>query len=289
MIGEALDGEGDGDDPAAPGGFPGDEPEAPPFKPSPSASPTDDAGLEAAPPFKGTAIDLGGAARLATLEVERPDEPAALGDEALTASRPLDVPKVRGPASDLPPNPYPTAAPSPPPTTVEPAPEAVVDRGLVLSTSSGPDGTLVARLSGATDTLAAFRGTASLMLTDPRAEGKHKRIARWDYTAAEVSGLLASGAQALELLVQLPEATPTDRPLRLWVRLVDAKGARRLQAADVLLTGAPLRLAVAPQRLPKVEGPSRDFGPVPATSSAGWRPVREDRLVVPAGYDAAAE
>lgn len=160
--------------------------------------------------------------------------------------------------------------------------------------------------------LAGFDGTASVMLTDPNLEGRKRRLALWDFTAAETSdawGLDPRGGARLELPIQLPTETPTDRPLRLWVRLIDSEGEKRLEVTEVRFTGPNLALATTtplassqpPRRLPAADeapAPTEPLAvqPEPArrvetdAPSDGWKSARSRRVfdaeVQQVGYDA---
>lgn len=266
-------------EPAAPGtpiSAPDPADEAPPFKPSPSTGEP----LDAAPPFEGAS----------RLRDDAPILAAAQGAASPVAfRRPAAEPRLL----DAPPDPYPSApvrtAGEPPrqrsatpgaqplPATADPATESVADTALTLEVRPHDGGALMARVGDRRGSLREFAGTASVLLTDPTAAGLHKRVARWDFTAEEVGSLRVSGYEAIELPVALPETTPTDRPLRLWVRLVDRGGRRRLQATDVAFVGGPLRLAEMARRLPT----AGDEQPPPAVADSNptsWRPARDRRI-----------
>ena len=93
----------------------------------------------------------------------------------------------------------------------------------------------------------AFRGEASVMLRTAAAEQSPQvRVARWDYSSAEVTESAvesADGTMPLEFLVGLPANTPAGESLELWVRLVDAAGNKALGQAPFSI---PVALAAAP-------------------------------------------
>ncbi len=155
--------------------------------------------------------------------------------------------------------------------------------------------------AGKDNALRGFDGEVSVMLTDPAENGRTKRIARWDFTATEVREAWDSDRGQMALTVALPAVTPTDRPLRLWVRLVDRNGQRRLQATPVRFLANPLRLVGSEslatngmmRRLPAPRGsePTRDA--VVQSEGEGWRATTPstdgrhyDAAVAPASYEA---
>ena len=85
--------------------------------------------------------------------------------------------------------------------------------------------------------LSQFAGTVALMLVDPSAGDTPRRVARWDFDRSEVAGAwrIEAGADGphLELPIQVPASIPTDHPLRLWVRLVDSNGTKRLTSTAI--------------------------------------------------------
>jgi hypothetical protein len=148
--------------------------------------------------------------------------------------------------------------------------------------------------------LRRFRGSISVMLTDPADDRRSKRIARWDFDESEVGALLSDGPD-LRMTIALPTETPTDRPLRLWVRMVDRSGSRKLQATNVRFLANPLRmvdgdsLAKADNlhRLPAPAGSKNRTEVVVHSPTGGWRASnpdttdrRLDPAVAPAAYEA---
>jgi hypothetical protein len=138
------------------------------------------------------------------------------------------------------------------------------------------------------------------MLTDPAEDGQSKRVARWDFTEAEVREAIESDTAGLRLTIGLPTETPTDRPLRLWVRMVDRSNQRKLQATSVRFFAEPLRLienesladAGSLHCLPTAVN-DRPRDAVVQTDANGWRTPnrnvterRFDSAVAPASYEA---
>jgi len=167
-------------------------------------------------------------------------------------------------------------------------PPAGIDPALRLEVAGGPDpGVLLVTVSDrGNDTLSRFDGEASVMITDPRVEGRLRRVARWDYLVDEVrSARNAADPARLEFAIALPDEAPRDWPLRLWVRLVDGQ-QKRLQAVDLVLPSeSDLKVAgvsngTGLRRLPPQK---------PAASPAGeWRPASAGAPagVVQATYEA---
>lgn len=271
--------------------------EAPAFKPGRSSEdvPAIES-LDEAPAFEGAAIDDRRASQIAAT----PREPALL--QPISATLPanqLPSSQLRG---ETPPNPYPTAIAAREPA-VEPAPETIGDPSLRVIAEATDDAATIAVIVEAneSDALRRFNGTVSVMLTDPtEQEGVSKRIARWDFTEAEVREAMQSDTAGMRLTIALPTETPTDRPLRLWVRMVDRSNQRKLQATSVRFLAEPLRLienqsladSGSLHRLPTAEnGDSRDA--VVQTNASGWRTPdrnaaerRVDSAVAPASYEA---
>jgi hypothetical protein len=266
--------------------------EAPAFKPGRSSEdvPAIES-LDEAPAFEGAAIDDRRASQIAAT----PREPALL--QPISATLPAN--QLR---DETPPNPYPNAVAAQLPV-VEPAPETIGDPSLHVIAEATEDTATISVIVEAneSDALRRFNGTVSVMLTDPtEQEGVSKRIARWDFTEAEVRDAMQSDTAGLRLTIALPTETPTDRPLRLWVRMVDRSGQRKLQATSVRFLAEPLRLieneslaeSGSMHRLPAAEnGHSRDA--VVQTNANGWRTPdrnaadrRVDSAVAPASYEA---
>lgn len=110
------------------------------------------------------------------------------------------------------------------------------------------EATLVARLSPlSSGEPAYFEGEASVLIADMSQRGSRRRIGRWDFTTDEVAQAWAEDSTQLELPLLLPaeliSKMPTDRPLRLWVRLVDSRGHKTLHSMDVDFLDHPWRLA----------------------------------------------
>lgn len=266
--------------------LPAGEEEAPPFNPGGQSDPSS---LDAAPLFDGASHQTDHATQLA----DAPRERAPLRQASAVVSR--DPRRI-----DAPPNPYPTATAKRRPE-VEPAPEAIGDPSIRLTAEPADEAvpSLVALIeSPEGDALRRFDGEVSVMLTDPSEDGRTKRIARWDFSAAEVRAAREADTHRLALTIALPEATPTDRPLRLWVRLVERNGQRRLQATSVRFLAPPLRLveneSLAAEgmllRLPAPDGAPASGAAIVHTEQGRWRsssPERRiDTAVAPASYEA---
>lgn len=206
-------------------------------------------------------------------------------------------------AEPSPPNPYPLAKPAPyvaPATNTDP----FLRLGIDTTNEPGVFVAVIATVEG--EPLSGFAGEASIMLTDPTIDGRRRRIARWDFTTEEVTTATGSDDSFLRLPVVLPTDVPDDRPLRVWVRLVDEAGGKRLQAAEVQFIHGTLELTnptdklaadAIPQRLPPTIA-TRPL-PMPTESiaesqpSEGWRPAsdrslnrRVDTAVAPASFEA---
>ena len=108
--------------------------------------------------------------------------------------------------------------------------------------------TLVARLSPlSSGEPAYFEGEASVLIADMSKSDSRRRLGRWDFSTDEVAQSWAEDSTQLELPLLLPvelvSKMPTDRPLRLWVRLVDSRGRKTLHSMDVDFVNHPWRLA----------------------------------------------
>lgn len=244
-------------------------------------------GASEAPPFEGAQLGTDDATR-SIAQTNDPQDASAIvvvsADRGLNNQAPL-----------TPPHPYPHA------TVAEPLAAASIPLAstIELRADSGPDQTLVARVTDASAAwLETFEGEASVMLTDPSVEGRMRRIARWDFTTSEVLDAVSFAdnlkrTAELALPIALPAETPTQQPLRLWIRLVDARGNKTLQATTVRFEGDPVRLAnseglaAAPRRLPAADGALRQLiepievavaETIESSSEAdAWRPARSTR------------
>lgn len=252
--------------------------------------------LDEAPAFEGAAIDDRHASQIAAT----PREPALL--QPISATLPTSRLPAKQLREETPPNPYPNAITKRSPA-VEPTPEMVGDPSIRVAAEATEDTATIAVVveTSAADALRRFTGTVSVMLTDPsEQEGVSKRIARWDFTEAEVRDAIHSDTAGLRLTIALPPETPTDRPLRLWVRMVDRSNQRKLQATSVRFLAEPLRLieneslaaAGSLHRLPMAEN-YRPNEAVVQTNADGWRTPdrnvterRVDAAVAPASYEA---
>ncbi|TWT96181.1 hypothetical protein Pla108_32690 [Botrimarina colliarenosi] len=270
---------------------------APPFNPAGAKDPGGaEAGaesLDVAPPFEGAGI----LEPLPARSADAPREPAPLRQvSALAAPRPIN---------NTPPNPYPTADAGRQALSTadaEPTPELVGDPAIRVTAERGETTASVVALVSEIElgVLKDFVGEVSVMLTDPTADGRQRRVARWDFSPLEVREAHDIDAGHLALTIALPEATPRRQPLRLWVRLIDRDGKRRLQATEVAFVGAPPELAdsdaltaqTSPRRLPATEALSGETKVVAQSDPNGWRSAntnaherRYDNAVAPASYD----
>lgn len=87
---------------------------------------------------------------------------------------------------------------------------------------------------------AAFRGGASLLLLDPSAPKASRDLARWDFTQDEIELAWRDGSRrVLDLPLALEGPAPDDRPLELWVRLIDASGRKGLARTTLHMPRVP--------------------------------------------------
>ncbi len=77
---------------------------------------------------------------------------------------------------------------------------------------------------------AIFGGPLSLMILDPEGPPGRRSLARWDFSADEVQHAAerVANGRALRFRLQLPDDLPSERPLELWVRLVDGEAGKLL-------------------------------------------------------------
>ncbi|MEN0111348.1 MAG: hypothetical protein AAF805_11560 [Planctomycetota bacterium] len=255
---------------------PGDE--APSFTPpAASAEASEAPAFEPAPLFQPDAEPL-----------PAPTDGAARGEPEASA---VKLAAVEGPPAELaedspsPPLPF---APTPgrPIAVQEDAP--VVPGAPIRLTLERPAGgphTLAVVVTEAEDGwLAGFRGEASLMLTDPGASGKRRRLARWDFTSEEVEAsrdVPPDGPPQLTLTISLPIREVIEADARVWVRLVDESGVKTLQAAPLVTRDArPIASAGdRGHRLPRVDRGAEGDATLtqaaahedPSINRPGWR------------------
>ena len=91
-------------------------------------------------------------------------------------------------------------------------------------------------------------GPISVVALDPAIAGEAARVARWDFAAEEIAGLISRDAICLEML--WPQSPPLHDKLRLYVRYTTDDG-RKLQAdCPIKVTGAQNADRWAPALLP---------------------------------------
>ena len=164
-----------------------DRPASPtPASPAPITRPTNDPPQEPAPAFERPEPGF-------MPEIEMPD-PAPEAAPSLPAPGGSDLPPPFKPGSaSHAPRAFPiqTASAATPIESAAHEPPARVtgvDRGFRVSASEEESGVLLATVTAVTrESLAGFAGEASIMLTDPSIDGAGRRIARWDYSVAEVA------------------------------------------------------------------------------------------------------
>jgi len=238
------------------------EPAGPPdFGPEIFRPPTIEPGIPVEPgnphapgPDSGQAAPGAGAAAGLLPEPDGPVPdlaPAATARKA--SSRTADAPRAdRG--SD---GPRPAAEKSDDPVPlqgVETAPieEILFDRsrihGLEVDGKPGDDGIVgVIRARTAAGTHVAPAGDLSLMVIAPSPHGEPKRLARWDFTAAELASRRSRARGGTRLSVDLPwpAGPPKTGPFKLWARLVTPDGRKLLSRLDMEVDRAGKIAAVA--------------------------------------------
>ena len=159
------------------------------------------------------------------------------------------------------------------------------DQKLSLSLKNGPkeatgEPTLLAMVRSTEGV--DFQGEVSLLLTDPAEPGaggaKEKKLARWDFSSQEVSSAM-NHEGVIELALMLPlepeDQPPTDKPLRMWVRVVGEEGKKRLGHEEVEFFTRPFRL-YEPRQLTQAGDPTGE-------QQTQWRTaVVGDRYSTPA-------
>jgi hypothetical protein len=81
----------------------------------------------------------------------------------------------------------------------------------------------------------AFNGPLSLMLMGPDEGGVQVPVARWDYKPQDVRAAITEGGKTIQFHLELPLDTPTTEEARLWVRLLQRRGAKVLAHAELQL------------------------------------------------------
>jgi hypothetical protein len=135
-----------------------------------------------------------------------------------------------------------------------------------------------------------FRGTASLMLLDPSHEGPRSRLARWDFSTADLEAANDHSTQSvcLDFPLQVPADAVRRALVEIWVRLLPNGGGKLLAHATVDFSRICQFSSAAPQtrRVERVS-PLIDYhvSPTAATtasgpyglSKSGWQVARPDR------------
>jgi hypothetical protein len=178
-----------------------------------------------------------------------------------------------------------------------PAPAKFIQiRGEVVANEAGGGPRLavdVEAMSAAFEPTRAV-GAVSLMLLEPKKNGPHTSLARWDYTAADVRALLRESSLpgTMQFHLELPADTPIDRPTELWVRIMPENGGKVLGHVRMDLS-RPIRFESTKEGTAPQDGwndrqsdadskvvtavhhdvtPAIDLG-----SEAGWSIARPDR------------
>ncbi|MEM6798747.1 MAG: hypothetical protein AAF589_04465 [Planctomycetota bacterium] len=131
-----------------------------------------------------------------------------------------------------------------------------------------------------------FQGEAAMLLRDPSRDLQEATLVRWDFSGPEVSSAWrdVDREPVLDFAVVTPGDIPTDRPLELWVRLIDAAGNKTLAKANVVIDqlSQPTKqraleaIATGPLPPPPAAVPSAavaatsDAEPSEATRTDGW-------------------
>ena len=84
-----------------------------------------------------------------------------------------------------------------------------------------------------------YRGDISLLLTEPAGtstQTRERKIARWDFTSEEVA-LARGDNDAIVLPLLLPNepgtSPPSGQKLRMWIRLIDSLGRKKLEHVEL--------------------------------------------------------
>jgi hypothetical protein len=133
--------------------------------------------------------------------------------------------------------------------------------GLDRDGHNGDEGILVVfEPRDAAGHLVKWPGKVSVVLMDPSLEGEAARVARWDFSAAEVPGHFLSTVfgRGLQFELPWPAAPPRNRELQLFVRFTTQEGQKL--TADTTIEVRPPGDAPPPDRQTKrsTEGRSDD-------------------------------
>ncbi|TWT32253.1 hypothetical protein KOR34_40150 [Posidoniimonas corsicana] len=244
---------------------------APPIDPPPIDPPPLDNGPTAPAP-RGTAPESA-----PPIDIPPLDIPAA------EPTAPAEPGSRYGPAEELPPLGQLGETPPFAPTHDGPSLPAEPLGSLAVESYAGPaletgEPTLVALIRPRTllGQPAPFTGQASLMLIDPTNGADGEKLARWDFSSAEVAASWRPDAAepVLDLAVVLPGGVPQDRELELWVRLVNQPHDQKVLEQSLLVLG---RLASIDEAL-LADAPAPDAldeaaiaGNEPAPTAGDWR------------------
>jgi hypothetical protein len=119
-------------------------------------------------------------------------------------------------------------------------PDQVILRGQVQkdSTAEGPRILADVECELASGQPVAYRGQMSLMVLDPGLPGRGASLARWEFTGNDLdqAAIQTFKGPALEFPLQLPASVPVNRPVELWVRLLQENGQKVLAHATIDLS-----------------------------------------------------
>ncbi|MGD9636632.1 MAG: hypothetical protein AB7U97_25335, partial [Pirellulales bacterium] len=117
-----------------------------------------------------------------------------------------------------------------PPTAVVLRGEVEIEADHDKSEDVGPRVLLNVEPVDAEGHIVEFQGRLSILVLDPAAREKERQLARWDFQPGELADLLidAKSGHGYEFPLQLPAASPRNRPLELWVRLLPDDGEKLL-------------------------------------------------------------
>lgn len=128
------------------------------------------------------------------------------------------------------------------------------------------EATLVALIRPASTTgqPSRFNGGVTLLLVDASADNARQKLARWDFSAEEVAEYWRTDTRepVLDLAVVLPQDTPMDREVELWLRAEDDHGAS-VTEKTVLVLGKLADVQTA--KFAMADEPAQDQPP------SGWR------------------
>ncbi|MEN1678241.1 MAG: hypothetical protein AAGJ46_01510 [Planctomycetota bacterium] len=105
----------------------------------------------------------------------------------------------------------------------------------VIEADGGPTMVITAQPLDPSGEPIEFAGAAGVLLRNPAAPPAKRVIAQWDYTADELAAAWVGPVDDRKLVLHVvaPPSTPFNRPLDVWVRLLDAAGAQLLARATI--------------------------------------------------------